>query len=41
MSLTIEIEAQIESRLREQAAERGVSVEAESRATLSGFHSGG
>ena len=29
MSLTIEIEPQIEARLRAQAAERGVSVEAE------------
>ena len=29
MSLAIEIEPQIEARLREQAAERGISVEAE------------
>ena len=29
MPLTIEIEPQIEARLREQAAERGVSLEAE------------
>lgn len=35
MSLTIEIEPQIESRLREQAAKRGVSVESEIARRLS------
>ena len=35
MSLTIEIEPQIEARLREQAARRGVSVEAEAARLLS------
>lgn len=35
MRLTIEIEPQIESRLRAQAAERGVSVEAEAARRLS------
>ena len=35
MSLNIEIEPQLEARLREQAAERGVSIEAEAARRLS------